>query len=422
MTSAVTNTETHSAPIGRYELPSSIAKFAGEINDIDAHEATPANLWVKQFGEGASFIANAMFASNSAGKTRNSKGYVLGAERLHDDTEINSETVWKKKIEMAPGAWDMKRRLQVMDFVGVRRQVMYPGSMALRSLNVHARAEDKTFFRSITGDRKKLAKGAVDAYNDWVIGMSQDQDRLRPVAILFEDTIEDMVSTARKFIDEGVRGIMMPTGRPPAGYSPAHPAVDPLWDLLSQTRTPLFSHIGTDDDVLRTHVWRDAPAFEGWKAGEEFAFDPWTLSVMHLGVQNFVTVMVQGGVFERFPNLYLSCNEFCAHWVGPLAENMDLWQDNQPFPNEKGFSYLKMKPSEYLRRNVRVAPFSFEDVGAYIERYGLEEVYCYGSDYPHHEGGKNPMGDFTRSLESHGFGEKMLRKFFVDNAKVVFPD
>jgi predicted TIM-barrel fold metal-dependent hydrolase len=410
------------ALLGRYDLPAPVAAFAGKINDIDSHEAIPANLWVEQFGERTRFLADAMYARGDHSLQRNSKGYALAAERAVDDTEINTETVWKMKAEKAPGAWDMSRRLAVMDFTGVRRQIMYPGIMALRALNLHSRADDPSFFRSITGDRPALVKGAIDAYNDWVLNLVGQQDRLRPVAVLHEETIEDLVASARRLINGGVRGIMMSTSRPPGGFSPAHRACDPLWDLLSQARVPLLSHIGTHDDLLRTRVWRDAEAFEGWKAGEEFAFDPWTLSTVHFGIQNFITVMVQGGVFERFPGLYVGCNEFAAHWIGPLAENMDLWVANQPFPNEKGSSWLTMPPSEYVRRNVRVAPFYFEDVGAYIARYGLEEVYCYGSDYPHHEGGQDPMGDLARSLENHGFSEKMMRRFFVDNATVLFPE
>jgi predicted TIM-barrel fold metal-dependent hydrolase len=415
MTQAAQTQATKSA----YELPPAIAGFAGEINDIDSHEATPASLWTEVFDARTAEMTRLMFEADRR-NTKNEDGYLLAVTRSADDTEINPETVWKSKMEMAPSAWDMDRRMEVLDFTGIRRQILYPGAMALRALNVHARSDDKTFFSFITGDRKQIAKDTVDAYNDWCIRTCNAHSRLSAVSILFEDTAEDLYKSAKRMIEAGVRGILLPTGRPPGGVSPAHPALDPLWDLLSQTRTPLLSHIGTNDDVLRTSAWRDAPAFDGWKSGAEFAFDPWTLSTLHLGIQNFVTAMVQGGVFERFPNLYLACNEFGAHWVGPLAENMDLWVRNQPFKNTRGFSYLKMMPSEYVRRNIRVAPFYFEDVGLYIERFGLQEVFCYGSDFPHHEGGKDPMGDFTRSLQAHGLGQDMLRKFFVDNARVVF--
>ena len=33
-----------------YELPESVAPFAGRINDVDSHEMIPAQLWVEEFG------------------------------------------------------------------------------------------------------------------------------------------------------------------------------------------------------------------------------------------------------------------------------------------------------------------------------------------------------------------------------------
>lgn len=79
-----------------------------------------------------------------------------------------------------------------------------------------------------------------------------------------------------------------------------------------------------------------------------------------------------------------------------------------------------MKPSDYVRRNVRISCFDFEPVGQYIDHYGLDDVYCYASDFPHHEGGKNPLGRFLESLKGHS--EETHRKFFVENAKHVLPD
>jgi predicted TIM-barrel fold metal-dependent hydrolase len=80
---------------------------------------------------------------------------------------------------------------------------------------------------------------------------------------------------------------------------------------------------------------------------------------------------------------------------------------------------LPMLPSEYIRRNVRVMPFDFEPVGEYLDKYGLEEVYCFASDYPHVEGGSNFYGRFVEEIER--FGPDVMEKFFVKNAEVLFP-
>ena len=57
---------------------------------------------------------------------------------------------------------------------------------------------------------------------------------------------------------------------------------------------------------------------------------------------------------------------------------------------------LSLRPSEYVRRQVRVTPYPAEDTGWIIEQAG-PEVCLFSSDYPHVEGGRNPLGRFERS-------------------------
>jgi hypothetical protein len=60
-----------------------------------------------------------------------------------------------------------------------------------------------------------------------------------------------------------------------------------------------------------------------------------------------------------------------------------------------------------------------QPVDQYIERYGIEDVYCYGSDYPHLEGGKDPMARFAARLER--LGPTIMEKFFVKNGTYLLP-
>jgi len=395
----------------RYTLPAAVSPFAGQINDVDSHECVPINHWAEEFGPVVNDFVKAIRKSEMK----------IKAEKALDDAEINAENVWKLKLEQAPGAFDFKRRLQVLDFTGVKRQLMYPGGLGLNSVALYTSAEDESLFRTLdVGDRKAYARKLHNAYNEWCARMYRSMDRLRPVAILMADTPADLIAEAQKLIGQGIRAFWVPTDRPPAGVSPADPVLDPLWALLSDSDSAVLGHIGAEQGFLKTMVWRQAPAFEGWRVGGEFSLDPWTLSSVHLPVQNYLTTMVLGGVFERHPKLRFGSAEFTGHWVGPMAENMDRWYANQPFGYEAKNKMLKLKPSEYIRRNLRVACFDFEPVGRYIERFGFEEVYCYASDYPHFEGGKDPMGDFADSLSS--LGPEVLRKFFVDNGKLLLPD
>jgi hypothetical protein len=80
---------------------------------------------------------------------------------------------------------------------------------------------------------------------------------------------------------------------------------------------------------------------------------------------------------------------------------------------------LSMKPSDYVRRNVRVTPFRFEPVADYIDSNGFGECYCYSSDFPHPEGGSWPLAEFRQRIER--LGAAAAERLFVSNAEWLLP-
>jgi hypothetical protein len=48
------------------------------------------------------------------------------------------------------------------------------------------------------------------------------------------------------------------------------------------------------------------------------------------------------------------------------------------------------------------------------------ELYLFSSDYPHAEGGRDPIGRFERTLES--VGEAAKARFYADNFRDLYPD
>jgi hypothetical protein len=106
-----------------------------------------------------------------------------------------------------------------------------------------------------------------------------------------------------------------------------------------------------------------------------------------------------------------------------MAQLLDFWNSHSrkfSLDNMEGELPITMKPSDYIRRNVRFALFDIEPVDVYIEQFDMPEIYCYSSDYPHPEGGKNPMGDISGKLER--FGPDIMRKVFVENAEWLLPE
>lgn len=399
-----------------YELPEAMRAFSGEINDLDSHEAIPPGLWTEVFGSEAKVMMDAVVDTAASGS-----GLAYFPDLKEEVTPIDRNSVFRVKMENAPGAFELDKRLKVLDFVGINRQIVFPGGLALNAQGLYADADKLNIFRTITTDRKGYARRLIDLYNDWCVRSWNQQDRLCMVGVLVGDTVDELCTSLKSMVDRGIRVFQLNSSVPPAGLSPAHPELDRLWGLAAAAGANLMLHLdaGVVTNFVKTDQWMRAPSFEGWMVGEELSLDPWTLTNLHLSTSNFIATMVLGGVFDRHPKLHIGSQEFGAGWVGPLAEAMDRYYAFTPFPSTLRDLKLKQKPSDYVRQHVRVAPFFFEPVGTYISRYGLEDVFAFASDLPHFEGGKQPYEDLAKSLEGHS--ETVLRKFFVENAKAILP-
>lgn len=399
-----------------------------DVNDLDSHEMIPTHFWGSTFGTAGAELAELLAPMMG----------MLGENTLaRDDVQadvgaITPDVVWNEKGCGAPGAIDMSRRLRVLDEMGVRRQVIFPNfglagialpyflasasaDRSMRETMIHAKGVDPSKF-----DARALAHRAVTAHNDWVLdALKVDPDRLRPVAMLATESLDDTMAEARRVIAGGARALWLPTCLPPAGRSPADVALDPFWSLAEQTDTAIVLHIGGEFDFMRTQTWREAQAFQvGLFRSLEFVqqVDIYTLATLHLSVSNYLTTMVLGGVFERHPKLRFGAIELSAHWVGPLMESLDMWVSVFPSLAKE----LSLAPSGYFRRNVRVTPFNFEPVDHYFERYpALVDVLVYSSDYPHVEGGRNSKQRFYDKVSR--FGEHIVDKFFRTNGELLVP-
>jgi hypothetical protein len=153
--------------------------------------------------------------------------------------------------------------------------------------------------------------------------------------------------------------------------------------------------------------------------GLELGFEPYSMASMHLAVEHFLTVMVLGGVFERHPGLRFGAIELGAHWLGPMADNLDRWAEKVFAPRIAGT--LPLKPSAYIARNVRVTPHSLvEPVAGFFASYPhLSDCYCYSTDYLHLEGGTHVNRRMHDQLAP--LGEAVLEKYFSANGAWLLP-
>jgi len=121
--------------------------------------------------------------------------------------------------------------------------------------------------------------------------------------------------------------------------------------------------------------------------------------------------MIFDGVLERFPDLRIGVIEQGAIWLPSWTRQMEA--AFEAFArHEERLRALSLRPTDYVRRQVRFTPYPTEDVGWIIAQSG-PEVCMFSSDYPHVEGGRRPIERFEASLE--GTDAAACERFYTSN-------
>lgn len=122
------------------------------------------------------------------------------------------------------------------------------------------------------------------------------------------------------------------------------------------------------------------------------------------------------GVFERHRKLKGGVIELGAGWVPAMVERLDwiaeIWRKSEP-----ELAALSRRPSQQVTEHMGFTPYVYEDVGELIRQYD-SRLYLFSSDYPHTEGGRNPLGRFSASLEP--CDETARSRFYAGNFADLF--
>jgi uncharacterized protein len=143
-------------------------------------------------------------------------------------------------------------------------------------------------------------------------------------------------------------------------------------------------------------------------AGEDL--DSKAFMMLHGPAEAFLSAMVLDGTLEQFPRLRGGIIELGALWVPPWLRRLDIAQ--QAFARTEPGLALPLKASDYVRRQLKFTPHPTEPVGWIIEQGGAE-LFLFSSDYPHVEGGRNPLKRFEESMV--GIAEAAKERFYCAN-------
>ncbi len=186
----------------------------------------------------------------------------------------------------------------------------------------------------------------------------------------------------------GAAALLVASGCP-AGHSPSHVGLDGVWSRAQESGIPVVFHVGGTGDLIdRNYFHNGLPVPPDFHGGEENF-----RSVDYMGIprppEQTLATMIFDGVLDRFPELRFGVIEQGAVWVPSWIRQMESAVDAFG-RHEERIRNLELRPTEYVRRQIRFTPYPTEDVGWIIAQSG-PEVAMFSSDYPHVEGGRKPL-------------------------------
>ena len=339
----------------------------------------------------------ALFAEKTAKKNA-PQDWVEKAQSMQDSPDFRAgdeANLLLRKNYQALGAFRNQDRPKTLDLLGFTSQLVFTtaalGNYGLEEMGeidlavAAARAHNRMMTDFCSVDRRLLATGYVP-----LVDMARAPD------------------IAREAIELGAKGLIIPSRHPP-GHSPSHIALDPLWALVQEAGLPILFHVGGEEKMHPAYHQNGLPQVLDFHGGAE-NFTSTSFMTIPISIWQTLSVLVIDGVFDRFPNLKFGAIELGASWLPSLMRFMD--SGAAAFGKEERLLKLSAKPSEIIRRQFRVTPYPHEDTAWIIANTG-EEVCLFSSDFPHVEGGRNPLKRFNDALV--GASETAQRGFYRDN-------
>jgi predicted TIM-barrel fold metal-dependent hydrolase len=313
--------------------------------------------------------------------------------RANDAAEIMLRKNWK-----GTGSFIKEDRPQALDLLGFASQLVF-NTFANGRLQAAEHSGDMDF-----------AYGLARAHNRAMTDFCSVDPRLLAVGYVPLADFDRAAAMAAEALELGCKALMVASACPP-GHSPSHIEHDRVWAQAEEAGVPVVFHVGGGGRLLDPNYFENGlPPVPDFHGGAENFRSVDYMAIPYPPMQTVAT-MILDGVLDRFPNMKIGVIEQGASWLPGWMRQLDSAQDAFT-KNEERLQKLSLRASDFVRRQVRVTPYPAEDAGWIIEQSG-PEVCLFSSDYPHVEGGRNPIGRFERSLE--GVSEDLKQGFYCDN-------
>lgn len=280
--------------------------------------------------------------------------------------------------EILPASyWDPGARIAALADLGVEETVLFPNY-------------GLTWERTLEGDLPATLANMA-AWNRWAIAVAADgRGVLHPVAHLTLRDLDWFDQQLTALDAGGVRLAMISPGLVD-GKPLSHPDLDRAWAaFVEHGVTPVF-HV---ENVTR-------PFADAWFASDPEPTNPALASVfLWAGPALAIADLTVNATFQRHPELRLGIMELSAVWLPMFLMYLDGGVAFHERLHGAKVTDLDQKPSDYIRRHVRIAAFSYEDPERLTKHCGDLFMSC--SDWPHSEGTATPATDYGAGVVAPG--------------------
>jgi predicted TIM-barrel fold metal-dependent hydrolase len=367
--------------------------------------------------------------------------------RPHQYAVGDNDDALKNRGEDA--VWDPKKRLKIMDAEGIVWGVAHPVANDSEKFNVppfpNISFEDYAEGWTPYTTEEKIA--GARAHNRWMQWFRDATDgRVEACAMI--GPCEDIDQAVKELFWLKSNGFSIVALPPP----PLTRRYDPFWAASVELGMKLVTHAGWEgksgrprpatlpqaqvDAAVRRGL--DLAPLRALKEGKrapkaglfmdeayaQFAdakreFSAPDIEVAHVtagGTTFDLNVYARGalwqlmisGALDRFPQLNITFTEIRSDWVPATLACLDKRLANSGIP-------MKLKPSEYFRRNFKVAASFMRPLEVQMRHeIGLEQL-IFGRDYPHPEGTWPNTYDWIRGAFK-GVPEKEARAILGETA------
>jgi uncharacterized protein len=268
--------------------------------DSDSHINEPPDLWTSRVPAKYRDRAPRMehFEQGDAWVLEGVKDPINFGSNAAAGIPLAERSAWVRWEDIRPGGYDPKARLLEMDVDLVDAAVLYPTP---RISHLMIANPDPDFHLAM-----------VRAYNDWLSEYAEhDPSRLGGIMLIPNRGVDAAVAEIERVIDRpGMVGCLL--GCYPHGDLDLSIEDDPVWRAVAERDVPLHIHVALVNEYP-SDIYAPGMITQGLVQGY----------LRFRDVPGRMLQFLEGGVFDRVPNLNIVLAEVDAGWVPYVKEQVD---------------------------------------------------------------------------------------------------